>query len=327
MKAFVTGASGFIGRALVHRLVDEGWDVTGLVRPTSRRGDLERLPVHLVAGDVLETQPWKKELRGVDVVFHTAAQVDLIKPDRETLLRTNVGGTRQVLAACQESRVGRVVYLSSVAAIGKSRDLADENVMHNGNYASAYEESKHRAEQVAFEFGRMGLDIVHVLPSVVIGYGDAKTGRFIKRYLRRQIPAVLDRDGMASYVAIEDLVDGILLAQAEGKPNERYIFTQANWTTRQLLSELETASGVPPPRRRVSLRQALFVAGAAEAIAFVTLRKPLISREAMRLAVFRFSYSSAKARRELGWTPVEFRDRFRATVKRYQQEVEAHAAN
>lgn len=326
MKAFVTGGTGFIGGALVERLVADGWDVTCLVRPTSRTQRLRALEVDLVAGDVLDAKPWKRRLRGHDVVFHCAARVDLIAPDRTQILLENVGGTRNVLHACREAKVGRVVYLSSVAAIGKTAKVADETVWHDGNYSSAYEESKHRAEQVAFEFGRNGLDVVHVLPSVVLGYGDPKTGSFLRRYLRRQLPALLDQDGMASYVAVEDLVDGILLAESKGRPNDRYIFTQANWTTTRLVSELQAVSGVPPPTRRLSLRQALWLAGAAELFAAVTFQPPLVSRSAVRMAVRRYAYSSAKARRELGWAPRDFRERFAETVRRFQAEVQAHDA-
>lgn len=321
----MTGATGFIGGALARRLASDGWEVACLVRPTSRVESLKSLGVDLLVGDVLDPSRWSASIRGVDCLFHLAAQVELIAPDRKQLLRTNVEGTRRVLQAAQDAGIPRVVYLSSVAAIGKTKSVADESMQHDGNYSGPYEESKHLAERAAFEFGQRGLDVVHVLPSVVVGHGDPKTGRLIKAYLRRRIPALLDQDGLASYVAIEDLVDGILLAHRKGRGNERYIFTQANWTTTQLMSELERASGVPPPSRHVSLRKALWAAGLIELLSRATFRRPPVTRQALRLAVRRFSYSSAKARQELGWDPQDFQERFGAAVRRYQAEMEARA--
>lgn len=325
MKALVTGATGFIGGSVARRLLDEGWSVRVLARNAEKAKALTSAGAEIVPGDVERTETLPQAVAGVEAVFHAAASVDLIKPRRADILRTNVEGTRNVLEAALSENVDRVVHLSSVAAIGRRGEAADETIWHDGDYQSVYEESKHLAEGVALEYGRKGLDVVHVLPCVVTGPGDPKTGSFIKRYIRRKVPAVPNVDGSTSFVDIHDLTDGILLAHKKGKPNERYIFAQATWTTSQLLRELELATGIPPPRRiPVGIIRSL--AALEEARAFLLRRPPLVSRAAVRLATMKFGYSSAKARRELGWSPRDFRERFHATVHYWMKEVEKRAA-
>lgn len=327
MKALVTGATGFIGGALARRLLREGWDVRCLVRDPSRPAarDLQAAGATLVPGDIEDPGSLPKAVAGVDAVFHAAAHVDVVKPDRDAILRTNVEGTRNVLAAARDAKVPRVVYFSSVAAIGRRLEMADETTRHDGRYVSTYEESKHKAEEVALGFGRQGLDVVHVLPCIVLGPGDPKSGEVVRRYLRRRIPAVPRPDGTASYVHVDDLVDGVLLAFKKGKPNERYIFSQVTWSTSELMAELEKASGIPAPRR-VPRWVAMTAAVVEEGRAKVARRPPELSRQAVRLATRRFGYSSEKARRELGWAPKDFRGRFRGLVAHWQQEVAADGA-
>lgn len=317
MKALVTGATGFIGGALARRLLYEGGTVRCLVRTPNRARHLERAGARLVTGDIEAPQTLPKAMAGIDTLFHAAASVDVIQPDRDAILRTNVQGTENVLAAAKAAQVRRVVYFSSVAALGRKHKDADESVWNDGAYASTYEESKHKAEQVALRYGQNGLHIVHVLPSIVLGPGDPKSGSFFQRYLRREIPARPWRDGSASFVYIDDLVDGVLLAHERGRANERYIFSQATWTTSHVMAELERASGVPPPRR-VPRWLALLGAGVEERRARRAHRPPRISREAVRLATRKFGYSGERARRELGWRPVEFESRFRSVVAHWQ---------
>jgi dihydroflavonol-4-reductase len=325
LKALVTGATGFIGGALTRRLLADGWHVRVLVRDPVRAEALKAGGAEPMEGNVEAPDSLARACRGVDAVFHAAAGVDLVKPDRDALLRTNVDGTRNILAAAMAARVDRVVHFSSVAALGRTRPQADESMFHDGNYNGPYEESKHKAEQVAFEFAHQGLNVVQVLPCVTIGPGDPKSGGFILRYLHRRIPAVPDVDGTASFVHIDDLIEGVLLAFEKGRAGDRYVFSQVTWTTTQVLLELEIASGVPPPRR-IPLWAALAGAAFEEARAALLRRPPVVSRSAVRLAARRFGYSSAKARRELGWSPAEFRERFRSVVHHWQQEVARGAA-
>lgn len=325
MKALVTGASGFIGGALTRRLVEEGWSVRVLVRSTSRWDRLRDLPVEVVQGDILRPESVRGAVAGVDVVFHCAASVNLVAPNRDELLRTNVEGTRNVLRACLEAGVGRVVHLSSVAALGlEGGGTADEAAPHPGVYRTPYDESKHRAELVVAEFVQQGLNVVMVLPSVVIGPGDPKTGDVLVRFLRRRLPVRLREAGGTGYVHVDDLVDGILLAYRNGRTGERYILSQANWTHDELLARLERLSGIPAPRRRIGVRAAVVLALVLLVATRVTRRAPIVDPAMVRLGARRMQYSSEKARRELGWSPHDFEERFSQTVRWWQQWVARH---
>lgn len=325
MKALVTGATGFIGGALTRRLVSDGWSVRVLVRPSSRWDRLGDLPVEVVPGDVLRPESVRRAVAGVDVVFHCAANVNLVAPDRRQMLRTNVEGTRNVLQASLDAEVRRVVHLSSVAALGlEGNGTADETGAHPGVYRTPYDESKHRAELLVGEFAQRGLDVVLVLPSVVIGPGDPKTGDVFVRFLRRRLPVRLRETGGTGYVHIDDLVEGILLAYRRGRTGERYIFNQANWTHDELLGRLQRLSGVAAPRRRIGVRTAAFLASVLLVATRVARRAPLVDPAMVRLGARRMRYSSEKSRRELGWDPHDFEERFAQTVRWWQEWVARH---
>lgn len=321
MKALVTGATGFIGGVLARRLRAEGHDVRALVRSHEKAAPLRALGIATVVGDLLHPGSLAEALQGREALFHCAALVDLIAPRRRTILNVNVEGTRNVLSAARKAGVERVVYVSSVAALGLPDGvLADETSPHPGVYAAPYDESKHRSEEVAMGFAREGLDTVFVLPSIVIGPGDPKTGDVIRRFLRRKIPALPRVDGSAGYVHVEDLVDGILLAYRRGRSGERYIFNQSNLTHSQLMERLSRISGVPAPTRRLPVSVA--AAGASVmALGFRLMgRPPIVTGTTVRLATRRLSYSSEKARRELGWSPADFEQRLAATVRWWMEE-------
>lgn len=321
MKALVTGATGFIGGALARRLRSEGHDVRALVRSEAKAVPLRGLGIETAVGDVLHPTSLAEALRGRDVLFHCAALVDLVAPRRKTILNINVQGTRNALEEARKAGVRRVVYLSSVAALGLPDGVvADETVPHPGVYGAPYDESKHRSEQVALQYARGGLDVVLVLPSIVIGPGDPKTGDVIRRLLRQEIPAVPAADGSAGYVHVEDLVDGILLAYRLGRSGERYIFSQANLTHSELLGRISQLSGVPGPRRRIPV---FLAAAGATLLALgsrLVGRNPVITGRTVRLATRRLAYSSDKARRELGWRPRDFQERLAETVTWWMKE-------
>lgn len=321
--AWVTGATGFIGGAIARRLLDEGWQVRVLARRPEKAEALALLGADLFQGDVRKPATLDASLDGVDAAFHCAAIVDLLRKDPTKLIQTNVDGTSAVLGALERAHVPRVLYLSSVAAIGREFPRADESCWHSGNdYSTPYEESKHKSERVALDFGRQGMNIVHVLPSVVIGPGDPKTGAVLKAYLRRKAPFIPNVNGAINMVHIDDLVDGIMLAFEKGQANERYIFNQAAWTVHQILAELEGITNVAPPRK---IPYPVAYAGAAleELRAGLLGSQPRATRQTLRLAGRRYEYASNRAKTELGWKPKPFKNRFRDTVAYWQREVES----
>lgn len=321
MKATVTGATGFIGGALTRRLLAEGWTVRAAVRAPGRAGDLAAAGAEVVPFDLRKPETMLPAVEGVDAVFHTAAIVDVVQPDVPKMMMANVEGTKRTLAACIEAKVPRVVHFSSVAAIGRSYALATESDHHRGPYLSPYEESKHRSELVAMSAAKHGLDVVHVLPSIVIGPGDPKTGAAFRALLRGRVKALPRPEASLNMVHIDDLVDGVLRAHAKGRAGERYIFNQATWTTTQVTEAVHDLAGTALPRR---VPLGLLLAGAAleEARAWVVRKPARITRRALRMAVRTYAFDSTRARTELGWAPRDFHDRFADTI-RYWMDQEA----
>ena len=254
MKAFVTGATGFIGSNVVRALLKRGVEVCALVRRGANRNNLVGLDVELVEGDLLDFDSLKRGMDGCEQVYHVGALYSFWVRPRRLIYDVNVEGTRNVLQAAMDERVERVVYTSSVAALGLREDgqPADETTpVGFSNIIGDYKKSKYLAEQVALEFDR-DLPVVIVNPSFPVGPGDIKptpTGQTILDFLNRKMPAYVDT-GM-NVVDVEDVALGHLLAAEKGRVGERYILGGENLTMKQLLDLLAEITGLRAPRFRL----------------------------------------------------------------------------
>ncbi len=324
MRIFVTGATGFLGGRAALRLHEDGHEVVAFVRPTSDTARLEQAGIETRAGDVtdaasvraaLDEEPW-------DLAIHAAALVDVVKPERDRILAVNVDGTRHVLDACREVGVGRVVHVSSIAALGDPADgLADETTELETPYVSLYAESKHKADVLAGAYARSGLDVVRVNPSIVVGSDDPKTGYVLRRWLQGRIRYVPRVGGTASYVHVDDAVDGLLRAAFDGEAGHRYVLTQENLTHDELVGLLVELTDLPPPRR-IPKSVAWLAAVAEESAAWMRRRPPRFSRQALAAMDRRHAFSSHKARQELGWKPEDFKKRLAQTLSRIQERLD-----
>ncbi|MEO6724199.1 MAG: NAD-dependent epimerase/dehydratase family protein, partial [Blastocatellia bacterium] len=175
MKAFVTGATGFIGGNLVRALLADGHQVRALVRPSSDQRNVAGLPIETVSGDLSNQSSLTEQIAGCDVVFHLAAHYSLWAKDRDAIYSANVTGTKNLLAAARSLRIKRFIHTSSVAAIGVPAPgaLANEETQTTIEaLVSDYKKSKFLAEQAAREAARNGLDVVIVNPSTPVGAYD-----------------------------------------------------------------------------------------------------------------------------------------------------------
>ncbi|HEY9820691.1 MAG TPA: NAD-dependent epimerase/dehydratase family protein, partial [Candidatus Sericytochromatia bacterium] len=231
MRAFVTGGTGFIGANLVRLLVQEGYQVRALVRPSSCLDNLRDLDVELVKGDLNHPEVWQ-QMEGCQVLFHVAAHYSLLQGDREQLYHHNVLGTRNILAAARKANIERTVYTSSVAAIGVGvpGEIVDETHQSKlEELVGHYKKSKFLAEQEAMQAVQAGQDVVIVNPSSPIGPLDIKptpTGDIILRFLRRQMPFYLDTG--LNFIDVRDVARGHLLALEKGRKGDRYILGHEN---------------------------------------------------------------------------------------------------
>ncbi|NET46565.1 hopanoid-associated sugar epimerase [Okeania sp. SIO2B3] len=303
MRAFVTGSSGFIGANLVRLLLQQGYAVRSLVRPTSCLDNLHGLDVEVVLGDLNDPNLWKLMV-GCKVLFHVAAHYSLWQRDRELLYRNNVFGTRNVLEAARRAKIERTVYTSSVAAIG----VGVSGAMVNEGYQSPlekligdYKRSKFLAEQEAVKAVNLGQDVVIVNPTTPVGPWDIKptpTGDIIVRFLRRQMPAYVDTG--LNIIDVRDVAWGNLLALERGKCGDRYILGNENLTLKALLDLLEEITGLAAPKQTVPVWLPLTVAWVDEVILGSLGKRPSIPVDGVRMSQQRMYYDASKGLKELG---------------------------
>lgn len=329
----VTGATGFLGATLVHQLVTAGASVRILRRTTSRLdllGDTAGAVEHAI-GDVTDRASLEAALDGIDGVYHAAAYVGFGgAKDADQLHRVNVRGTAHVADAARVADVGRLVHVSSIAALGRSEAHAgpggtpiDETATWTpSKLNTAYAESKYLAELEVQRAIAEGLDAVLVNPAVIFGPGrpGENTMQIVEQVRDRKLPAV--PSGGTCVVDVEDVASGMRRAMADGATGERYIFGGENLSWRALIDTLAAALGVPAPTRTLPPRLALAAATLMEAGSFVTRRHSNITRESVRMASRSFRYSNAKARADLGCT---FRP-FAATAARIASVVASPGA-
>ncbi len=312
MKAFVTGASGFVGSHVCSALRADGAEVRCLVRESSPRTNLEGLDdAELVVGDLRDAESVARGVAGCDTVFHCAADYRLYVPDPDAMYASNVEGTRIVLAAALEAGVERVVYTSSVGALGLHPDgtPADETTAVSlDDMLGHYKRSKYLAERVAEEWAERGLAVVIVNPSTPIGDGDVKptaTGRVILDFLNRKTPAFVDTG--LNWIDVRDVAAGHLLAAERGRPGEKYILGHRNLSLQQIFEMLARITGLSAPRIRLPHWVPLTFAALDTGWARLSGGEPRVPLDAVRLSRYKMYFDASKAVRELGLpqTPIE----------------------
>ncbi len=307
----VTGGTGFVGTHVVRALLAQGSSVRVLARPASRRENLEGLDVEVVPGDLTDPASLARAMRGVATLYHVAADYRLWAKDPQELYRANAGGTESILRAAAEAGVSRVVYTSSVAALGLTADGSpgsEETPVERGKIIGHYKKSKYDAERVALGWAKKGLPVVIVNPSTPVGERDVKptpTGRLIVDFLNRKMPAYVDTG--LNLIDVRDVAAGHLAAAAKGKPGERYILGHRDMTLKQILDTLATLTGLPAPTVRLPHWIPLAAAAVSTGVARVTGRPPGVSLESVRMSTHRMFFDASKAVRDLGLpqTPVE----------------------
>ncbi len=303
IKAFVTGGTGFIGANLVRLLLKEGYEVRALVRPQSNLENLKNLDIEIVKGDLNDINLSEK-IRGCHILFHVAAHYSLYQADRDQLYESNVLGTRSILKAAKQANVERIVYTSSVAAIGVGQHGEIVNESHQSpvnKLVGHYKKSKYWAEQEAKKAIANGQDIVIVNPSTPIGPLDIKptpTGEIILRFLRRQMPAYVDTG--LNIIDVRDVAQGHLLALEKGETGERYILGNKNLSLKALLEELSLLTGLKAPQQTLPLWLPLTVAWVEETLLSPLGKKPSIPIDGVKMSKQPMYYDPSKAINELG---------------------------
>jgi nucleoside-diphosphate-sugar epimerase len=299
---FVTGATGFVGAAVVRELRRAGHQVRALVRAPARASALAGQGVEIHPGDVTDKETMRRPMTGVDGVFHLAGWYKIGVRDPDTAVRVNVDGTRHVVELMQELRVPRGVYTSTLAVNSDTHGrVVDESYRFAGRHLSLYDRTKAEAHRIAESFAARGVPLVIVQPGVVYGPGDRSSmGEVFLSYLRRRLPAIPRRAAFA-WGFVDDVARGHLLAMEKGQAGRNYFLCGPIHTLAEALGMAARITGIRAPRLTVGssvLRSLAVVMALVERVVNVP---PAYTAEGLRVAGATYLGSNRLARRELGW--------------------------
>ncbi len=320
----VTGGTGFVGRSVVVELLAAGREVRVLARRPDHPA-LAGLEVEVFSGDLRDPTSLAAAARGCERLFHVAADYRLWVPDPPAMYTVNVQGTKDLLAAAAKAGVSRMVYTSTVGALGNPGDgtpgnedtpvILDDMVGH-------YKRSKFLAEQAVLEAARQGFPVVLVHPSTPVGPWDSRptpTGQMIVDFLQGRMPAYLETG--LNLVHVRDVAQGHLLAEAKGRPGEKYILGHRNLSLSEIFQLLAEITGKPAPRVRLPYRPILALSYLDEFWAtHVSGKPPRMPVAAIKMAKKFMYFDSAKAIRELGLPQTPVRQALQDAVAWFEEQ-------
>ena len=321
-KYLVTGATGFVGSAIVRALLARGETVRVLARPNSNRHNVASLRVEVVEGRLEDEASLRRAMHGCARLIHAAADYRIWVPDPAAMMAANVDGTRALMRAALAEGVERVVYTSSVATLGHVEGgSADEDTPSTiADKVGPYKQSKFLAEETVRRMvAEDGLPAVIVNPSTPVGPGDVKptpTGRMIVEAASGRMPAYVDTG--LNIVHVEDVAEGHLLAMDSGRVGERYILGGDNMSLAGILAEIARITGGRPPLMKLPRAPLYPLAVAAEAWARISGREPFVTVDGLKMSRWHMFFSSAKAERELGYRHRSAHEALKAAVEWFQ---------
>jgi dihydroflavonol-4-reductase len=309
----VTGATGFIGSAVVRALLAVGRSVRAVCEPGRSADNLAGLEVERVVCDIRDEAALDRAVAGVETVFHLAAVYRFWAADPALFYDVNIGGTRNVMRAAGRAECSRFVYTSTVGTVGVAepgRLASEDSLVHFEHLFGHYKRSKYQAEHEVLRAGAAGLPVVLVHPTFPVGERDTAptpTGRTIVEFLNGRIPAYVDT--ALNVVHVDDVARGHVLAARHGRVGRSYILGGENMALRDMLATLAELCGRPAPRVRISPRLVLPIVRTSEWFQSAVLhREPTLPSEPVRMATTRMEYDTSRARAELGYTSMPARD-------------------
>ncbi|MBD1839259.1 NAD-dependent epimerase/dehydratase family protein [Coleofasciculus sp. FACHB-64] len=320
MKALVTGASGFTGSHLVRALEQQGDLVVGLVRKSSNLARLSNCNVQLVYGDITDRNAMRSAMTGVDIVFHTAAYVELGIVDEAEMERVNVEGTRCVLETAQAAGVSKVVYCSTIGVFGDTGGkLVNETFKRTQtNFSSAYDRTKYQAQEWVDRFAAQGLPVVSLLPSGIFGADDPHFGPVMQQFLKGRLKVWAGGDRITGIVHVDDLAAAMILAAAKSKPGEHYIISAGELTTREMFEIFSQETNIPVPAEAPK-PVVRFLGNLLDPVGRLFKWQPPLSRERVHYIYDRcVRVDATKAFQELGWHPRSVSETLREIVQTMQ---------
>jgi dihydroflavonol-4-reductase len=313
MKTLVTGGSGFIGSSVVRKLLARGKEVRCYVEPGAKTDNLTGLDVEIRVGDVNDRDKVADALKGCDTLFHLAAIYAIWLPEPSLMYKVNVEGSKTVLWAAYKAGLEKVVYTSSIAAVGHREDGEPANEGDpfspvDWDVGNAYIRSKWLSELDALRFAKEGLPLVVVNPAFPFGerdIGPTPTGAFIVSALKKQVPGYVNSGFCA--IDVDDCAEGHVLAAEKGRVGERYILGNHNVSFGEFYDVVGRVAGLSIPKRAIPGWVAQGMGWAMEQVAARKKSRPLATYKAAKYASRTHFFDNAKSRSELGLpsTPLE----------------------
>lgn len=309
MTTLVTGATGFLGSAVVRALLDRGEAVRVLVRKGSDRRNIDGLDVELAEGDLNDPPSLGDAVKGCGALYHAAADYRLWAKNPDEIYKTNVGATRTLLLLAAQAGVKRIVYTSSVATLGREpsgRPADEQTPVTIDDMTGHYKRSKFLAEEDVKRLVREEeIPIVIVNPSTIVGPRDIRptpTGRMVEEAARGKIPAFVDTG--LNVVHVDDVAAGHVQAFDHGQIGERYVLGGEDMMLREILEEIAKLVGRSPPRIRLPRAAVLPIAYIAEFMARIrnARTEPLVTVDGIKMSKTFMFFSSDKARNAIGYS-------------------------
>lgn len=331
MKAFVTGGTGFIGRRVIHKLVQRGYTVSALVRSERGAAELQSAGAQVVWGDITKRESMREGMQGCAVVFHIAAWYKIGARHQEMAEQINVTGTRNVLELAYELGIPKIIYTSTVAVYGDTRGIvADENYCMDSNEAfiSNYDRTKWLAHyEVALPLIAKGAPITIVLPGAVFGPGDhSLVGTMMQAFYKGWLFVFPGPETVLSFTHVDDIADGHILAAEKGKPGESYIITGPVLSLRQAVAMWAQVTGRPRPLAYAPAHLLHPLIPLSEWLGERIAAWPqLFSPDSIRITGANYAAQSCKAQRELNWYPRSLEEGFTETFTAIAQQAASKA--
>ncbi|HYW66389.1 MAG TPA: hopanoid-associated sugar epimerase [Candidatus Dormibacteraeota bacterium] len=321
MTTLVTGATGFLGSHVARQLVARGENVRVLIRATSSNRAISDLSLEYVTGDLRDEASLDRAMNGVQRVFHVAADYRLWAKHSKDIYDSNVGGTKNVLAAAKRTGVSQLIYTSTVATIAvERRELPNESTEAKlEEMIGHYKRSKWMAEQEVLSAAKEGLPVIVAMPTTPVGPWDWKptpTGKIILDFLNGKMPGYVETG--LNFVGVEECAAGHLLVSEKGKVGERYLLGAENLTLKEVLDTLAKITGLPAPGIKIPHGVALGVAYVGSAISRLVGKEPGIPVEGVKIARHKMFVDASRARRELGFQPGPVAAALERAVRWYQ---------
>ena len=311
--AFVTGGSGFVGAALIRRLVADGWSVRALARSAADEAKVRAAGAEPASGDLDDGPAMAAGARGAEVAFHSAAKLGDWGP-WEDFRRVNVRGTRNVIAACRSAGVRRLVHVGTEAALLRGQPLvaADERAPLAFDSPAPYAATKAHAEAAVIEANGDGLETVVVRPRFVWGAGDTTLLPALSAMVRAgRFRWIGGGRQLTSTTHVANTVEGLVLAAERGRPGSAYFVTDGSPVVfREFVTALLGTQGLQAPEAELPLpaARALALAGEAAWRVFPLRGAPPLARFALWVSALECTLDDTKARDQLGYQPVVSRD-------------------